>query len=431
MESVIRDSIVEHLTSKSLLRQSQHGFMRGKSTVTNLLEYLEELTMAIDRGEDVDVLYLDFSKAFDKVPIRRLLSKCEGLGIKGKLLGWVEQWLTGRRQRVVLNGKESEWGPIKSGVVQGSVLGPCLFLIFINDIDQAVEGLGGMLKKFADDTKWGKKVMSEEERMAFQQGIDNLHRWSSEWQMPFNEDKCHVLHVGRTNSRFQYTMGQRVLESVEQEKDVGVIISENLKPSLQCAKAAQKANAVLGQLSRGVSYRDKDCFMSLYITYVRPHLEYAVAAWSPWNQGDKEVLESVQRRAVRMVTNLRGKTYNQRLKELDMITLEERRERGDLIQAYKVLTGKEMVTYQTWFQMNTEEVDRRQTRDSGGVLSVQRKEGRLELRKNFWSVRVANKWNLLPDMVKLATTVDSFKNGLDNWTEREKKRRDAAYLGGT
>ena len=114
-----------------------------------------------------------------------------------------------------------------------------------------------------------------------------------------------------------------------------------------------------------------------------------------------------------------------------MTTLEERRERGDLIQAYKVLTGKEMVTYQAWFQMNTEEVDRRQTRDSGGVLSVQRKEGRLELRKNFWSVRVANKWNLLPDMVKLAATVDSFKNGLDNWTVREKKRRDAAYLGGT
>ena len=234
-----------------------------------------------------------YSQRLYKVPIRRLLSKCEGLGIKGKLLGWVEQWLTGRRQRVVLNGKESEWGPIKSGVVQGSVLGPCLFLIFINDIDQAVDGVGGMLKKFADDTKWGKKVMSEEERMAFQQGIDNLHRWSSEWQMPFNEDKCHVLHVGRTNSRFQYTMGQRVLESVEQEKDVGVIISENLKPSLQCAKAAQKANAVLGQLSRGVSYRDKDCFMSLYLTYVRPHLEFAVAAWSSRTHGVMEVLESV------------------------------------------------------------------------------------------------------------------------------------------
>ena len=112
-----------------------------------------------------------------------------------------------------------------------------------------------------------------------------------------------------------------------------------------------------------------------------------------------------------------------------MTTLEERRERGNLIQAYKVLTGKEMGTYQAWFQMNTEEVDRRQTRDSGGVLSVQRKEGRLELRKNFWSVRVANTWNLLPDMVKLAATVDSFKNGLDNWTEREKRGERQPTLG--
>ena len=127
--------------------------MRGKSTATNLLEYLEELTKAVDRGDDMDVLYMDFTKAFDKVPIRRLLSKCHGLGIRGKLLAWVEEWLTGRSQRVVLNGKESEWGPIKSGVVQGSVLGPCLFLMFINDIDQAVEGVGGMIKKFADDTK--------------------------------------------------------------------------------------------------------------------------------------------------------------------------------------------------------------------------------------------------------------------------------------
>ena len=249
--------------------------------------------------------------------------------------------------------------------------------------------------------------------------------------MPFNSEKCHVLHVGRTNTRHQYNMGQGALESVEQEKDVGVIISENLKPSLQCAKAAQKANAVLGQLSRGVSYRDKDCFMSLYKTYVRPHLEYAVAAWSPWNQGDKEILESVQRRAVKMVTNLKGRTYSQRLTELGMITLEERRERGDLIQAYKVLTGKEMVSHQTWFQMNTGEDDRRQTRDRGGLLSVERKEGRLEIRQNFWSVRVANKWNMLPDMVKSAARVDTFKNGLNNWTERQKRRRESAYIGGT
>ena len=375
MESVIRNAIVEHLTSKDLLRQSQHGFMRGKSTVTNLLEYLEELTKAIDRGEDMDVLYLDFSKAFDKVPIRRLLSKCAGLGIRGKLLAWVENWLTCRRQRVVLNGRESEWGPIKSGVVQGSVLGPCLFLMFINDIDQAVGDVGGIMHKFADDTKWSRKVVNEEDRVSFQQGIDNLFKWSSDWQLTFNRDKCHVIQVGRSNARHKYTMEGSELERVQQEKDVGVIIAENLKPSLQCAKAAQKANSVLGLLTRGVGYRDK---------------EYAVAAWSPWNQGDKEVLEGVQRRAVKMVTNLKGKTYHQRLEELGLTKLEERRERGDLIMAYKVITGKDKVNHESWFRMCEGLNDRRETRYLGGLYNVERLEGRLEIRQNFWSVRVAS-----------------------------------------
>ena len=170
--------------------------------------------------------------------------------------------------------------------------------------------------------------------------------------------------------------------------------------------------------------------MGLYQTYVRPHLEYAVAAWSPWTQGDKETLEAVQRRAVMMVTNLKGKNYSQRLEELGMTTLEERRERGDLIQAYKVLTGKERVSFQTWFRMCPALETMRDTRNRAGMFNVERIEGRLEIRKNFWSVRVANKWNQLPDMVKSAKTVHCFKNGLDNWTEREKKRRAAAYLGG-
>ena len=172
----------------------------------------------------------------------------------------------------------------------------------------------------ADDTKWLKRVMGEADRVAFQQGIDSLHRWSEKWQMPFNDDKCHVLHVGRTNAKYQYNMGGIQLEGVRQEKDVGVIISDNLRPSFQCAKAAKKANAVLGQLCRGVTYRDKECFIGLYLTYVRPHLEYAVAAWSPWTLGDKEVLEAVQRRAVRMVSNLTGKSYQERLEELGIST---------------------------------------------------------------------------------------------------------------
>ena len=347
MESCIRDGIVDFLAEHELLRMSQHGFTRRRSTLTNLLEYLEELNRLVDQGIAMDVVYLDFSKAFDKVPIRRLLSKCEGLGISGKVLGWIEEWLTNRQQRVVINGKSSEWGDIKSGVVQGSVLGPCLFLVFINDIDKGVEDLEGFLSKFADDSKWARKVMGEEDQEKFQEGLDKLMGWAEEWQMDFNKGKCHIMHLGKKNKKFEYTMGGDKLDSSEWEKDLGVLVHNSLRPSLQCARAAKKANGVLGQLTRGVGYRDKKTFIGLYKSYVRPILEYCSPAWSPWTEGDRMVVEAVQKRAVKAVTNLKGKNYEDRLKELGMDTLLERRKRGDLIQAYKVFSGKNNVDSKT------------------------------------------------------------------------------------
>ena len=223
MESLIKDAIVEHLAANSLIRSSQHGFTAGRSCLTNLLEYMEELTSLVEMGHSVDMFYLDFSKSFDLVPHRRLLVKLQGLGIQGKVARWVEEWLSDRKQRVVLNGEVSDWGDILSGVVQGSVLGPTLFLCFINDLDLAVDmtmAAGGekrcsIIKKFADDTKWVMQVMGEEDRASFQQGIDSLHRWSEKWQMPFNEDKFHVLHIGRTIAKHQYTMGGIQLEEVK------------------------------------------------------------------------------------------------------------------------------------------------------------------------------------------------------------------------
>ena len=148
--------------------------------------------------------------------------------------------------------------------------------------------------------------------------------------MLFNVSKCKIIHIGNKNRNFDYTMNERLLEAVDSEKDVGVVIHKSLKPSLQCAKAAVKANLVLGQLSRAVTYRDKTTFIRLYQVYVRPHLENAVQSWSPWTVADKEDLEKVQHRAVKMVSNLRGQTYEERLAELEMVTLETRRTRGGL-----------------------------------------------------------------------------------------------------
>ena len=189
MESLIKDAIVEHLARNALIRSSQHGFTAGRSCLTNLLEYMEELTRLVEEGHAVDMFYLDFSKAFDLVPHRRLLVKLRGLGIQGKVASWIEKWLSERKQRVVLNGEVSDWGDILSGVVQGSVLGPTLFLCFINDLDLAVdvamtargEQNRSTLKKFADDTKWGALVESAEDRGEFQEGLDNLQAWANTW----------------------------------------------------------------------------------------------------------------------------------------------------------------------------------------------------------------------------------------------------------
>ena len=273
MESIIRDSIVAHLSTNDLIRNSQHGFMSGRSCLTNLLEYLEAMTKLLDSGRSVDIVYLDFAKAFDKVPINRLIAKCRGLGITGRLLSWINEWLSNREQRVVLNGECSDWQPVRSGVPQGSVLGPTLFLIYINDIDTAVDFTGSVLKKFADDTKWAMVIESEEDRSRFQLGLDNLMGWSKDWQMLFNVSKCHVIHAGRGNQQFEYFMGGRILETVESEKDFGVLLHKSFRPSLHCAMAAKKANMVFGQLSRGVSFRDRVTFIGLYKTFVRPHLE--------------------------------------------------------------------------------------------------------------------------------------------------------------
>ena len=169
------------------------------------------------------------------------------------------------------------------------------------------------------------------DRINFKHMVQNLETWSSDWQMLFNVDKYHVLHVGNRNHQFGYLWGGGDLVVTEAGKDVGVMVTSNLKPSVQCANAAKKTNMVLGQIARGVTYRDRTTFIRLYQVFVLPHLSYAVQAWAPFYKADQELLEKVQRRAVMMVTNIRG-SYEERLSILKMRTLEERRVRGDLIE---------------------------------------------------------------------------------------------------
>ena len=407
LESIIKEEIVLHLEKFSLLNDSQHGFLSGRSCLTNLLEFMEDITEILDKGNSADVVYLDFAKAFDKVPQARLFKKLETHGISGNIGNWIKNWLSLRRQKVCVNGIYSEWDKVISGVPQGSVLGPLLFLIFINDID---EGILSKLKKFADDTKLYREIINISDCNILQNDLNNLAAWSEEWKMLFNVDKCSVMHLGRKNDKHVYSMDSSSnLKNIELERDLGLLVDNNIKFSSQCSIAAKNANRILGLIRRNIVYKSKEIILRLYKSLVRPHLEYCIQVWSPYFRKDIELLEKVQRRATKMISEFRHLSYEERLNKLGLISLEKRRVRGDLIQAFKVIKGIDKVHYSKFFTLN---VDRR-TR--GHKYKLIKKRSRLDLRKNFFSQRVVSAWNNLPETVVESCSVNAFKNELDRF----------------
>ena len=309
MEKLVRDIIVRHMTENNLFSNTQHGFIKRKSCVTQLLEFLEDITQSIDNGDEVDVIYLDFCKAFDKVPHRRLLQKLYAYGIRGKVHAWVKEFLSGREQRVIVNGSQSTWINITSGIPQGSVLGPVLFLVFINDLPEVIKVL---IKLFADDAKLYSVVTSNVDNRA-QFSLNRAVDWSKVWKMIFNIIKCHHLHIGKKFTETTYTMesdGQQVeLEKVKNEKDLGVIIDQNLTFRDHITSKVNIANRNVGIVFRTFTYIDQEMFLNLYKSIIRPHLEYATPVWSPLYKKDKIIIENVQRRATKLVATCKNLPY--------------------------------------------------------------------------------------------------------------------------
>ena len=404
METIIRDKIVKHLEENNLLNDSQHGFRSKRSCLTNLLDFFYDIFKMYDEEKAVDVVYLDFQKAFDKVPHKRLLAKIKAHGIDGKVLSWLENWLSERKQRVVINGKTSEWLNVTSGVPQGSVLGPVLFLIYINDIDN---DLCCKISKFADDTKIGNKATSHLQRQQIQNDLDKLVEWSERWQMNFNIDKCKVLHLGNKNTKAQYTMNGTPINAVDKEKDLGVVITSDLKPGVQCAEAIKKANQIVGFIGRSFEFKSEKIILTLYNALVRPHLEYCVQFWSPYYRKDIDKLERIQRRVTKMIPRLRNKPYEERLKELNLFNLTKRRLRGDLIQVFKMFKGHDNLDINKYFTLDQSNF----TRNNGYKLIGQPFVSFES--KHFFFNRVVNVWNQLPREIVNCSTILTFKNRLD------------------
>jgi hypothetical protein len=340
MERILHQAILTHLLKNELISDDQHGFLPKRSCTTNLLEAYDIMSAALDEGLLIDIIYTDFSKAFDTVPHRRLLHKLRAYGINGKLLEWISSWLTGRQQRVKTGEHFSDWCHVTSGVPQGSVLGPLLFVLYINDLP---DGLHNDIKMYADDSKLLAKIKSPSDCDTLQDDIDKCCAWASKWLMNFNIAKCKVMHVGRdANEPHTYTMTdqdgvKRALEVTKLERDLGVLVSNDLKFSAQCTEAAAKANWKLGVFKKAFSSRSEQLWQMLYKTHIRPHLEHAIQAWSPYLEKDIATLEKVQKRTSKIIAGLGALDYHQRLDALGWTTLEERRTRGDLIFTFQHL----------------------------------------------------------------------------------------------
>ena len=418
METFVKNAMLTHLMSNNLLSPKQFGFLSGRSTTTQLLNYLNKCMEKMVNGEVVDCIYLDFAKAFDTVPHKRLINKLKAYGITGQVLKWIEAFLTGRSHSVKVNGVSSEINAVISGIPQGSVLGPILFIVYINDILDDITSDGFL---FADDTKILRSVTCRDDALALQSDITILEEWSSKWLLKFNPKKCHALSLGKFENTM-YTMRYEIysaeMEHVFEEKDLGVTIDSQLTFEEHIAAKVRVANAMVGLIRRSFSYLSCYLFRKLYLALVRPHLEYAQVVWSPHSKKLINMLENVQIRATKLVDGLSNLDYPDRLRKLNLPTLLHRRERGAMIELYKHFTVYSAETLSTAFQprqrfTRPHKFQLMERTPGDGVNGVQ---------ANSFYFRYARMWNKLPAKVAEAETLNSFKNALDkHWEESATK----------
>ena len=391
---------MNHGEDNNILYPLQHGFRRSRSCETQLIEFIDDLASNLDEGQQVDVLVMDFAKAFDKVCHSLLVHKLHHYGIRGKINSWIKNWLSDRTQSVVIDGECSEPVSVESGVPQGSVLGPGLFLYYINDLP---EGLNSIVRLFADDTIAYLVIVNLQDTQKVQADLTNMGVWEALWKMKFHATKCNVLSItgNWTPIKADYALHGHKLSRVTSAKYLGVTITDDLKWDSHISEVCAKANRTIGFLRRNLNIGSVAIKQQAYFTLVRPLVEYASTVWDPHTDKNIKKLEMVQRRAARFVTSRHHNksSVSDMLEGLNWRSLKDRRKDARLCMLYKI--DRQLVAIKKDRRLTS---PKRRSRNRFQVIGC-----KTDRRKMSFFPRTVRDWNALPPDIQNLDSLCAFK----------------------
>ena len=344
LERHVYSVILSHLETHYPLSSVQWGFLEGRSTVTALLHCINEWLKALEDGKEVCAIFFDFQKALDSVPHSPLMATLHSLGLNEYILRWLNNYLSNRVQSVVVNGSESAPAEVLSGVPQGSVLGPLLFLIYIDDLPSVLHNLGPEVNLFADDVLLYHVVSKEEDFALVQEAVSLLDNWSVDNHLNFNLTKCQYMIISRklhpTLPNTPLLLSNHPLQRVFCYKYLGLLLTDNFSWSQHISSCCSKARQVLGLLYRRFySFSNQETLKQLYLSLVRPHIEYGCQVWDPHLAKDKKALEDVQKFGLRLASHRWDASYNELLDLFNLPSHEDRRLHLKLGLLFKIVHG--------------------------------------------------------------------------------------------
>ena len=406
LEHIIFSHVMAHLQTHNLLSINQHGFRSGFSCETQLILTAHDLLQSFDHKHRVDIGVLDFSKAFDTVPHPHLLKKLDHLGIRGDLYQWLQAFLTNRDQRVVVDGAYSNFVHVESGVPQGTVLGPLLFLCHINDLPLSTNS---HIRLFADDCLIYREINSLEDKVLLQKDLDSLQGWASNWGMRFNAQKCYILSTttAREQTPYFYQLNGEILQSVPNTPYLGVTLSADLKFNVHLNKITAKSYQCLAFVRRNLKYCPEQLRRLSYISLIRSKLEYSSSVWDPHLRKDIDQLEKVQRRAARFIKRdyKYDSSVTQMLKDLDLSSLENRRKMSKLSLLFKIRNNLLCIKEDGY-------LERADSRTREASRNYKLKSAKTELFKHSFFINTPKIWNNLPSDMKEIQSLESFKTAI-------------------